>query len=397
LLPVAAARAAPEPEPSLRIGELRSLVDHWRGVARAFRQAEFSIDLRVDGARLGAAALRASDLEASARVRVDDALRGDVAFRVARIRGENFRVPLDELRLEGSLDIEDQTVDLSGTLSDHRRRARVEFTGRYEIAERTGDLDYHLAPLRFSPGLQMKDVAKELGEVFSEAAGEVEAQGVVRWHPRGGLSGGGALALRELNLSTDAADIVGINGVIRFSPPWPPQTPPGQVLSIRRVDLGAELTDGLVRFALRPDGVLDIDSATWSFAGGTISARGPLDLRAERRPLRLEFRALDLSDLLSRVRLDGLRGQGRVAGTLPLEISDTAVRVTDGELHATPGGRILYRPSGSVDQVAAGTPGLEVFSLGPGTRRRQSGVSERTTDRTELECRRATRRCVECR
>jgi hypothetical protein len=127
---------------------------------------------------------------------------------------------------------------------------------------------------------------------------------------------------------------------------------------VARLDPGIALTDGLIDFQLLPGGVLAIRSTTWTWADGELRAENlTLELGAERTPVLLEARGLDLAALLPLVALKGLEGTGRVDGQMPLVITGGELRVENGFLRARPeGGTIRFEPSESVRAMAASRP-----------------------------------------
>jgi len=152
-----------------------------------------------------------------------------------------------------------------------------------------------------------------------------------------------------------------MNAALRLEGPWPLSTPPDQLVYMQRIDFGLELTDGLVHFRLRPDGVLDLAEARWSFAGGTIRTHGELDLAAEAQGLALEIADVDLAALLVLADLEGLTGSGSVVGRIPIVRRGGTVEIRGGRLAASPeGGWIHYGAGGAATGVASQGQGIGV-------------------------------------
>ncbi len=237
--------------------------------------------------------------------------------------------------------------------------------GHHDLATGAGALEIQLAPLRFGErGPRLDPLFPILKGVLTPIAGSLEAQGRASWGAPKSPGGTVDVALRNLTVKTEAVAIERLNGVLRLGLPWPPglpSSPPGQVLAMARVDVGLELRDGLVSFRLRPDGVVEIESASWQVAGGQVRTAGDLDLGAAERRLLLRIEAVSLADLLAIVKLEGLSGEGQISGTLPITISATGPEVHNGHLAARPGGRIRYTPAQGVAKLAEGTPGFEVL------------------------------------
>ena len=103
-------------------------------------------------------------------------------------------------------------------------------------------------------GLGLCWASAALAAVLADVTGVVEGRGrvVVR---QGEPSGDLEVGLRDLSLSSGGARIECINALLRFEGPWPPRTPGGQQLSMARLDIGLDLTDGLLTYRVDRDGV----------------------------------------------------------------------------------------------------------------------------------------------
>jgi hypothetical protein len=132
---------------------------------------------------------------------------------------------------------------------------------------------------------------------------------------------------------------------------------------VARVDFGLELTNGLVSWALRRGGTVDLQQAEWSFAGGVIRTSGRFDPFAGQQEVMLTVADVDLAELLARVDLEGLSGTGRLDGRLPLSLGRGVVRIREAELRASDaGGWIRYRPRGRAAE-ALGAAGAALDDL----------------------------------
>lgn len=160
------------------------------------------------------------------------------------------------------------------------------------------------------------------------------------------------LALAGIDLRTPWGRIEGIHGTLQVDGPEPLSTPPGQLLAIRRMDVGLPLLDGLIEFQLHPDGAIDVQSATWHWAGGVLRAAGALQPDAEANEVTLQAEGLELELLLEQAQLEGLTGSGKLAGTLPIFQEGDQIRIEGGRLAATGPGRVRLAP-GAVMGAAA--------------------------------------------
>ena len=123
------------------------------------------------------------------------------------------------------------------------------------------------------------------------------------------------------------------------------------------------------KFAIGSDWVIAIESASWEFAGGTLTTKGTVDRLAPKQELTVLAKGLDLAKLISLVNLEGLSGTGTLDGKLPIVREADAIKIRKAELHSVgKGGVIRYRPEASVaslgvadDQFATALAVLENF------------------------------------
>jgi hypothetical protein len=281
-------------------------------------------------------------------LRLDAASRLPVgSLAVQRLRDRRKQARFVPFALEAELSAPDDELAIVGTLRGEVPGVVVRFEGGLEARAGGGRLGWRLEPLRFTGERpQPGEIVPALAASVRSAVGEVDARGELTWG-EGGLGGSADVALRDLTLETRAARIERVNAALHFDGPWPPRTPPDQLLSMARVDFGLELTGGLVRYALRRGGRIDLAQAEWGFAGGVVRASGRFDPFAAQQAFELTVADVDLAELLGLVHLEGLTGTGRLDGRLPLSLADGRIRIAGAELHASEaGGWIRYRPSG---------------------------------------------------
>ncbi len=286
-------------------------------------------------------------------------LRGLPSGRLAlaEIRDLRGRSPVGPLSLVGDFRPAGQALAFDGWLRAPGGSPRLHLRGEQQQTGAEGQLRLDLEPIAFGPdGVQPADLWPPLASWISEAEGRLEGHGELSWQPEGG-SGFVDVGLSDLGFRAPGARIEGLNAVLRIDG-WPPRLAPGQLVSIARLDFGLELTEGLVEATLDREGGLELASARFRFAGGTVRSEGRVDLLAEERPVLLSVEGVDLGQLLERVRLEGLSGTGRIHGRLPLVFGAGGVEIRDARLRASQeGGWIRYRPPAGASGLGPGLGG----------------------------------------
>lgn len=162
------------------------------------------------------------------------------------------------------------------------------------------------------------------------------------------LAGTAKLTLADFGFRAGALDVQALNAAVELNQIWPPRAAAAQRLSFGRLVAGIPFTEGDFTIVLPGDGTVAIPAAEMKLAGGTVSGRNvavPLDGSA--RAFALDIANVDLGSLIRSFAADGLTGNGKLAGRLPLQFADGRLLIERGQL----GGR-----NGSIAYVPATTP-----------------------------------------
>jgi len=230
---------------------------------------------------------------------------------------------------------------------------RLAARGRHELASGKGAASVALPKTSFGAARQPGAALPAL-EALVLSRGAVAGAAELRWSGAG-LDGEATVELDALALEVEGVAVEGLSGQLRFSGLTPPRTPPGQELRAARVGAGADLTDVRLRFALDGAGALAVERFDAGFAGGRLvvaDARVAAD--APRQAATLQVQDVDLAVLLPLVGLEGLSGDGRLSGLLPIVVQGGKVAVEGGELAAASRGALRFRSPRAREALAAG-------------------------------------------
>jgi hypothetical protein len=194
-----------------------------------------------------------------------------------------------------------------------------------------------------------------LGEQLRDVSGGLALDGTLAWGQGDQIAADLALLLDSLGFTAGPARFEQVNGVVHVDRLWPLTTPPGQQLAIGLLNLGLPLTDGLIGFRIEPDQTLAVEQLRWSFAGGTVGAQ-PFRVGSALSDIRATLTAdgLDLGQLFGLTGLDGLSGEGKVHGSLPVRIEGGVAVIEGGALETDRPGWLRYRPAEPPAALQAG-------------------------------------------
>ncbi len=307
-------------------------------------------------ADLPSANLALTGIESELRLNEDGIASDPVPITIRAVRPLEGPRWFSPLRLDATLKAAPERLLVDGRLtSGTKPAARIIFSGHHQPETHEGMLDFELPKLTLDPGgLQPEDLSPALADVLGDTSGRIALAGRFQWL-EGDLSSMAELLIEELGLTIGPARLERVNSLLRFDNLIPLTTEAGQELAIGLLDAGLPLTDGLVSMQLGADGKLAVDQLTWRFADGKVNVR-PFTFGSDVQDLTMVLDAdqLDLKGLLELTDLDGLSGEGRIDGALPLTISEAGAIITDGKLEATDAGILRYRPKSTPSAFKAG-------------------------------------------
>jgi hypothetical protein len=283
-------------------------------------------------------------------------------FALSKFRSLGNRPWFHPLSLTGAVDTQGDQVNFTSRVTNEGGSLDLNVKGSHSVVSGKGKARLTLTPLRFEPGaLQPGDLSPTLGRRVESASGSVGASGSWAWSSAG-LETPLDVQVEAFAFESRGASAEGINGAIHLDRSWPPRTPPAQRIEIDRVRAGIPLTDGDIRFQLKPNGHLALERITWRTLGGQIHGEGIVDPAAQSRRMSFHVRDLQLAKLTETLELEGLSGTGALAGEIPLELVDNRLFVRNGRLTAgREGGTITYRPSRRPSILATGGAGVDLL------------------------------------
>jgi len=239
------------------------------------------------------------------------------------------------LGVDARFEPNERALDFEIEFADAARNLVFEISGSHDPALGTGRAVIEVEPIEFFPGgLQPADLSPALAGLITETSGSITMVGSADWRAhewRGQLEVG----LVDLSVTSEAGNIDGMNA----------------------------------KFAIGSDGIIAIESASWKFAGGTLTTAGTIDPLAPIKELTVRAKGLDLATLITLVNLEGLSGSGTLDGEIPIVRDGDETEIRQAKLHSVGEGDVIrYRPEASVaslgvadDQFAMALAVLENF------------------------------------
>lgn len=215
---------------------------------------------------------------------------------------------------------------------------------RHDLATGAGHADLAVVGVVFDRALQPDTLTRLALGVIANAKGVVRGSGRIDWSPDQ-ITSSGRFTTDNMDFAAAFGPVKGTSGTVVFTDLLGLVTAPDQRLSIASINPGIEVNDGQLSFALKPDGVLDINGANWPFLDGrlTLAPTRMVLGAAEVRRYVLTVEGMNAAKFVQRMELSNISATGTFDGILPLVFDENGGRIEGGLLTSrAPGGNVSY-------------------------------------------------------
>jgi len=261
------------------------------------------------------------------------------------------------LRLENSL------ITMSGGLRAPDQDVLVASVAlRHDLNDGTGEAALETDNLAFNERLQPTDLTNLVLGIVAEVEGLVSGTGHVRWDAAG-VTSDGLYQLTDVDLAAPLGPVRGLNTSIRFTDLLGMNTEPGQIASVREIDPGVLVEDGIVRYQLLAANRVQVEGARWPFAGGELILEPTiLDFRVDQaRELVFRVEGVDGFQFLESRDFENIVATGQFDGKLPMVFDQNGGRIVEGHLVSRSGGG-TFSYVGEISDVNLGVFGSVAFN-----------------------------------
>lgn len=242
--------------------------------------------------------------------------------------------------------------------------------GVHDIRSGRGETTFHSGDIKFAPdGLQPASLVLSLTGIIGDAEGAASGDVHAEWGPRAeDFKTSGRFALDNLSFIGPGRAITrtgGVTGELTLANLIPLESNGAQSLEVKLIDLDSlKLENGSAQFELPGDETIHIIKAEFPWYGGTIGAYDTVAaLTGDKAKTALKVDNVDLGALLDLANVEGLSGEGKLSGTLPIVFENGRARIVNGKFESVGPGAIHYVGKASQSAVAAGSGAKIAFSI----------------------------------
>lgn len=232
-------------------------------------------------------------------------------------------------------------------------RHYLRLTGEQAFDNGEGALKIEITPLDFAPGgLQPEMLSPSLAQL-KDMSGLVSASAQFKWSKEG-MHSNGLVDLDDVSFAYQATKVTDINTTLNLNDLMSPSSSPAQTLTIRRIDPGFPMESLVASYQIKnsPPRVI-LDKAQLFTIGGIISlVPATIDLTSTRNNFVILVDNIDLAVLFDLLQVEGLTGDGRLTGSIPITLEGNQVAIHNSHLAAETSG-ILHFQSPKAPQMLA--------------------------------------------
>jgi hypothetical protein len=284
-------------------------------------------------------------------------------FDVAEVRNTAITPAFAPHRLSGQATRRGPQLDLTAEAYGPGDRRAVDITAHHSLADGTGGAVVEIVPLLFSPdGLQPAELSPRFAGVL-EMTGSADGTADLEWTPDG-LSGTAEVKLDGASFRTEDVAVEDLTLHLSLDELWPASSPPGQMLRAGKIDIGTPVENLVARYRLPPDapGQVLVEEARFALVGGQFAVRDALiDPASKNTELRVQVDSLSLARLFETLAVEGLSGQGELAGAIPISLQGDQVAVRDARLASRAPGVLRFRSGTASAALQSGGESVELL------------------------------------
>jgi hypothetical protein len=273
----------------------------------------------------------------------------DAKFYPLRSDNTHFTIAGDYVRATGALRHE-------GTLI-------TDVSIEHKLSTGAGHAILDVPGITFGDNLQPAELTRLTEGVIALVKGTISGRGQINWTASGKVTSSGDFTTANLDLAAPFGPVTGMNGTIHFNDLLNLTTPPGQQLTVRSINPGILVENGVITYQLLPNQLVKVERGEWPFMGGRLILHETVLNFGHPAPKRLTFEVvgLDAHTFVQSLGFKELDATGTFDGVLPMIFDEAGGRIVGGRLDSrAPGGSLLY--NGVVNKADLGTMGNIAFN-----------------------------------
>ena len=215
----------------------------------------------------------------------------------------------------------------------------TEVTIEHRLSSGAGHATLDVPGLTFGQNLQPDELTRLTQGVIALVNGTISGHGRIDWVGEK-VTSSGDFTTAHIDLAAPFGPVTGMSGTIHFNDLLGLTTPPGQVMTVKSINPGILVENGVIHYQLLPGQLVKIERGEWPFMGGRlILEETVLNFgRPTAKRLTFEVVGLDAKTFVDSLGFKEIAATGTFDGVLPMIFDEEGGRIVGGRLDARPGG-----------------------------------------------------------
>ncbi len=216
---------------------------------------------------------------------------------------------------------------------------------KHNLATSVGQADLDVPGIAFGPNLQPEELTPVTEGVIALVNGVLRGQGKINWSGAGSVTSTGDFSTANMSLAAPFGPVAGLTTSVHFTDLLGLETAPGQIATIRSLNPGIAVDNGVIRYQLLRDQLVKIERGEWPFMGGRLILEETVLNFGAPSQKRLTFRVegFNADTFVDTLGFPGVEITGIFDGVLPMIFDEQGGRIVGGRLDSRlPGGRLAY-------------------------------------------------------
>ena len=238
----------------------------------------------------------------------------------------------------------DGLIRATGTLKHPASGTRIaDVNIDHRLSDGVGHAVLDVPGIHFGEGLQPEELTRLTEGVIALVTGDLTGQGRISWAGRGEVKSTGEFTVRDTNLAASFGPVTGLNTTVRFTDLLGLETAPGQIATVKTINPGILVENGVVRYSLLPGRLVRVERGEWPFMGGRLILQETIlnFNRPTAKRLTFEVVGLNAKTFVDTMGFKEIGATGVFDGVLPMIFDEAGGRIVGGRLDSRPGGGTL--------------------------------------------------------
>lgn len=276
-------------------------------------------------------------------------LSGDFSFNDIKVKDTQAPKRFGDITLGGKGNLRNNQIFMNAEAKNTLVGAPLAaFSLQHNINNGIGNIAFEAVELEFVPyrrnGLQPEYIVPALKGIVTDGDGKINGNANFSWAPNQPIQSNGVFSTEKFDFLSPLGPASNISGTVALVDLLKIKSAEKQEIKVGLFHPGVPIQNGVVGISFPGDDSIQLEDASWPFAGGTLRLRPEnWPFSVSDKDLTIDVEDIDVAQFLRLTELKNFEIDGRMSGFLPIQVRDNEVSIVGGVLRAKEeGGTFRY-------------------------------------------------------